>query len=79
MKKALWLVLAALPLAFAAAPAPSKGSMQSKPAVTHVVKKGLKKTAKKAHHTVKQKVLRHAKHVTKKASTHKMVKPVKKP
>ncbi|ADH62733.1 MAG: hypothetical protein ACOYW9_10360 [Deinococcota bacterium] len=79
MKKALWLVLAALPLAFAAAPAPSKGSMQSKPAVTHVVKKGLKKAKHHKHHTVKRKVLRHAKHVTKKASTHKMVKPVKKP
>lgn len=75
MKKALWLVLAALPLAFAAAPAHSKGSMQSKPAVTHVVKKA----KHHKHHTVKRKVLRHAKHVTKKASTHKMVKPVKKP
>lgn len=53
--------------------------MQSKPAVTHVVKKGLKKAKHHKHHTVKRKVLRHAKHVTKKASTHKMVKPVKKP
>ncbi|PZA07936.1 MULTISPECIES: hypothetical protein [unclassified Meiothermus] len=75
MKKALWLVLAALPLAFAAAPAPSKGSTQSKPAVTQVVKKGLKKTV---HKVKRRKVVRHVRHVTKKASPHK-VKPVKKP
>ncbi|HEU4743458.1 MAG TPA: hypothetical protein VFS50_17855 [Meiothermus sp.] len=77
MKRALWLVLAALPLAFAA-PAPSKTPMQSKPAVTQV--KSLKKTTGKVQHrTVKRKVVRHVKHVAKKASTHKAAKPVKKP
>ncbi|MER3478965.1 MAG: hypothetical protein C4327_00360 [Meiothermus sp.] len=70
MKRALWLILAALPLAFAAAP--SKAPMSGKPAMHQVVTKVHHKRAK--HHTARHKVLRHAKH-----STHKAAKPVKKP
>jgi hypothetical protein len=68
MKTALWIILAALPLAFAA-PVATHTPAHSKPAMAQVVKKNIKAIKKPHHHAVKRTTHK----------THQVAKPTKKP